>query len=183
MMVAHGFDGDRLDDLRGKTLATYPRVPLMEKLFLTQVLAQRNQTPRDFFGEIKECKNVRDAIVAVNRRKADCVLVNAIAYSRQVANQPGITLRPLVTSGAFAAPVIVGRPSTIDSLRAGLWHRIQEETLRLHRTPEGKQCMHFWRLSRFGKPNRAFDSLVQKNAAEYPINVLLRLHDEPDVLK
>jgi hypothetical protein len=183
LMVAHGFDGDRLDDLRGKTLAVYRRVPLMDKLFLNQALADRNHTLRDFFGEIKEFKSARDAIVAVNRGAADCVLLNMVTYSRHVANQPKLTLRPLASSGAFAAPVIVGRPNAVDDLRRDLWRQIQEETLRLHQTPEGKQCMQFWRLARFGKPNVAFDALVRRNVADYPINVLLRLRDESNVPK
>jgi len=183
MMVRNAFSGKKVDDLRGKILATYGRVTLMDKLFLKKTLDQLGETPATFFSDIRECKSVRDAVQAVNRGDADCVLLSAMAYSYHVANQPKIALRPLFASPAFAVVVNVGRPSTIEKLSPGLWRRAQEVMLQVHRSAEGKQCMQFWRLARFGKPDRAFEALVQRNVADYPISVLGRLNEAPTAPK
>ncbi len=179
IMVAGRFSGKTIDDLRGKILATCERVTLMDRLWVNKTLDRLGETSVSFFGEIKKFRSVREAVLAVNRGDADCVVLSALAYWGQVANQPKVTLRPLLVSSPFAVPVVVGHPSTLEQLRPGLWQRMQDELFEVHRTPVGKEGVSFWRQARFGKPDAAFDTLVEKNVMDYPISALRSLAVEP----
>jgi hypothetical protein len=96
-----------------------------------------------------------------------------------MANQPRIRLRPIAVSAEFSVPLIIGRPSAVETLRPGLWRKIQEEFLAVHKSAEGKQCVRFWRLAGFTKADPAFDAVVEKNVADYPITALRRLGNGP----
>jgi ABC-type phosphate/phosphonate transport system substrate-binding protein len=162
--------------LKGKQLATYRRIPLMDRMYLTELIAGSGHTLKTYFGKITEYPTAKDAIIAVHNDKADCVMINTMVYHRHIANRPKLKMKEVALSDPFPQAVLMGRPDRVDALRAGLWPALQECLERVDDTPEGRQGLDFWRQENFILPDeKEFGRLVRDRVSEYPITALERV--------
>jgi ABC-type phosphate/phosphonate transport system substrate-binding protein len=176
LMVHPENAANELADLRGAKLATYRRVPLMDRVYLMTEVEKMGQTVPKYFGKITKYPTARDAIWAVLDKKADCVVVNRMVYGRHIANRPKLKMRDILLSAPFPQAVLVGRPDRVDGLRSGLWRATEESLHRINDSPEGRQGLEFWRQERFISPKEDnFEKMVNERVAEYPVTVLKRL--------
>jgi hypothetical protein len=107
------------------------------------------------------------------------VVVNRAAYSRHVASRPPVCLRSLAIAELPGATV-VGRPEVVNAFRPGLWEQLRDKLGKIHLTAEGQQCVEFWHIRRFARPNEEeYERLVRKSAVEYPWAIIARLAAEP----
>jgi ABC-type phosphate/phosphonate transport system substrate-binding protein len=163
--------------LKGKKLAHIKGAPMMDRLFLEEMVRQAGQDPKGFFQLLnKPHSNYREALLAVKNGQADCVMIDVAAYSKFEYLYPNV-MRNFLTDAAqsapYPAPVIIGRQKHLEKLKPGLWQKTQEVVLRIHDTEEGKQCMRFWRFERFIRPDRQFLDKAEECARKYPMKRLL----------
>ena len=181
LMCREDFQGG-FGALKGKTLASYKRLPLMNQLFLKSRLEQHGyRTNESFFRAVKPCRTLKQAIIAVRDKEADCVVVDAGTYVRHITSHPSIRLETLEISEPFPDPVIVGRPDLVEQLRVGLWQTTRDELETIHRTAEGKQCCMFWQMDAFVNPTPHFHEVIRQRVLEYPLSALRgpALYDRP----
>jgi ABC-type phosphate/phosphonate transport system substrate-binding protein len=172
--MVHGDSNLRgLADLRGKRLAMYPDLSLVDRVYIDKLLGQQGETRESYFQLIRY-ESPKQAISAVKEGNADCVLVNMVAWGRYIYSREelGVGLHPICPSSEFPPAVIVGRPNLINDLRSGLWQRLQEAFETAHQSPEGQQCIDFWRVERFAQADSLFEDLVEDRLQDYPITVL-----------
>jgi ABC-type phosphate/phosphonate transport system substrate-binding protein len=176
LMVHPDRDADDLAALKNSRLATYRRVPLMDRIYLATQVEKTGETVESYFREIREFDTAKEAIWAVRDHQFDCVIVNTMLYNRHIANRPMLKMRAVVLSEPFPQAVLIGRPDRVDALRAGLWRATQQSLERINESPEGRQGLEFWRQERFIVPAPAqFEPLVAERVAEYPFTVLAKL--------
>jgi hypothetical protein len=165
-----------LAGLQGARLATYRRIPLMDRLYLVKLVEKSGDTPATYFGQITKYQTAKDAIRALHAGQADCVMINTMVYHRHIANRPKLKMKGVVVSAPFPQAVLMGRPERVNALRAGLWRETQDCLQRVEDTPEGRQGLDFWRQERFILPDEDnFDQLVRERLSEYPITVLAQV--------
>ena len=174
IMVRRGAGLNDFAQLKGKHLANYPRMTLMQTVFLQKLLEQQDSSVDAFFGQTTQFPTVTSAINKVHKGIADCVVVDTILYSRHIANQPNINLAVIQPVQPMPQSVLIGRRDRTESLRAGLWQDVQEKLSQIHTTPQGRQCVDFWRIERFTLPNDQYEQLVTKCVREFPITILER---------
>jgi ABC-type phosphate/phosphonate transport system substrate-binding protein len=173
VMVWDELTPDQFAELKGMRLAMYRRIPLMDRLFLEKLVKQEGETVDTFFGAVEEHPTVQSAILSVRRAEADCVVVNIVAYSRHIANQPELKVRQVVKSAPFPEPLLVGQREQINALRPGLWKEVQEKLTAIHRTAQGQQCLDFWREEQFVRPVKEhFEEPLERRLREYPIEMI-----------
>jgi hypothetical protein len=173
LFVRKGFTG-KLADLKGKRLATYPRMPLMYQAWLASLTREQGAAPDKFFGEAKEFPTPKEAIIAVYKEEFDCVVIGASLYRRYLANTPKLELAPLLSSAAFPEVALVGKTAAVDKLRAGLWSDLQTGFLEIHKAEEGRQVLGYFRVETFAKPDDPFRDLVRLRVREFPLSDLDR---------
>jgi hypothetical protein len=61
----------------------------------------------------------------------------------------------------------VGRPENLQKLRLGLWQEMGTLLETAHETAEGKQCMRFWRIQGFVRPDKEFEELVDCTSQQF----------------
>jgi len=177
-MVRVESEARNLADLRGKRLAMYPDLSLVDRVYVHELLRQKEHTPDSYFHVLR-CESSRQAIFAVNKGRADCVLVNVVSFARYGANRPGIKLRDVEASSEFPEVVLVGSRDAMKKLRVGLWEDLRDALRVIHETAEGEQCVDFWRTERFELSGDRFERLVRERLRDYPIRVLHQLDGAP----
>jgi ABC-type phosphate/phosphonate transport system substrate-binding protein len=164
-----------LTSLKGMRLAVFDRSSLMDRVFLESRLREVGADPDTFFQKVGPSTNALDAIFAVTKGKADCVVISMDIYTRHLATRPKLELDVVERSPAMPEVVIVGRRDLVDSLRSrgGLWDALRRDLAIVHRTPQGRQCVDFWRMENFAAPeDRDFDTVLTQRLKDYPISVL-----------
>jgi ABC-type phosphate/phosphonate transport system substrate-binding protein len=165
--------------LRGTRLALFERVPLIDLVFLEKQLQDCGATRKKFFSQVKVYPTIQEAVFAVHDQKADCIVVNRAAYSRHVACRPQVRLQGLAIA-ELPGVIVVGRPEVINRFRPGLWEEVRGKLEVIHLTVEGQQCVDFWNVQRFARPDEVeYERFVRKAAAEYPSAIIERLAAEP----
>ncbi len=180
LYVKRGREAQGLAALKGGKLATYKGMPFMDELFLREMLVEEKQEPKGFFLREKvPHETVREAVTAVIEGQSDCVVLNDTTYYRLQAARPGMAkaLRALKHGDPYPMPVLVGSPAVVDRLRRepGLWRDIRQELLTIHTTPEGEECVRFWRFTSFVAPDEAYEKHVKATAEKFPVKALLTL--------
>jgi len=173
--------GGEFATLKGKRLALYRGIPLMDRAYLAGLLHE-GETVNTYFKVEKDQRyeTVVEAINAVCDEEADCVLVNIEVYSHQLVNRPGLRkqLRAIVPSEPFPPAALIGRRERLNQIRPRLWEDLQETLEAMDQSAEGKECRRFWRVERFARPEHAnldFQAAVQKSLGIYPVTLLRKL--------
>jgi ABC-type phosphate/phosphonate transport system substrate-binding protein len=175
IMVREDSSARTLADLKDKRLARYRGASLMDRMYLDKLLKDNKQTLSSCFKEVKDYPTAKSAILAVRNNKADCVVVNMVAYVRHVTTGPKLKLKYILRSKPFPEAVLAGRPDRIDGLRQGLWAQLQRSLETIHRTPQGRECVDFWMIEQFSRPGDSFEQLVRERLRDYPITALAGL--------
>jgi ABC-type phosphate/phosphonate transport system substrate-binding protein len=164
-------------DLKGKRLAVSKDMPLMDRVSLQAIIRDAKLDPKGFFVRDKPLGNVRLAAAAVRNGKADCVAMTSSTYFRLKELQPGLAgdLIELKAGPAFPAIAIVGSPEVFQRARKNLWADLQTQFLTVHNTPEGKDCLSFWRFQGFASPDSDYQREVGEAGRRFPVKVLLNL--------
>jgi ABC-type phosphate/phosphonate transport system substrate-binding protein len=175
LMVPTGKDVSRLEQLRGKKLARFEGMALMDRLMLDELLRKEGQKPRGFFHLDEPRSSVRTAIWAVNNGEADCLMIDSQNLIRALREQPGLAkkLMPVKVSQDYPPPVVIGRREHLDKLRPGLWKRLQTEFIRSPETVEGQRFLRIWLIDALVEPTPANLDLIRKIARDIPIERLL----------
>lgn len=179
LLVRRGMENSSLADLKGKRLAIYKTTPLMERVFLRKMLEDAGLRPQGYFQETENYEILRDAVAAVRQKQADCVILNATTYNRLQTAYPGLAaaLAPLkVKSEVYPMPVVIGSPEVVNGLRQesrSLWLHIQKELVDMHTTPEGEDCVRFWRFQHFSVPDATYQQQVDRLVEKVPVRRLL----------
>jgi hypothetical protein len=66
-------------------------------------------------------------------------------------------------------PVLIGSPEVVNALRkrkGNLWDDLQKHFFDMHKVPEGKECMSFWRFQAFVPVNDTFQRKAEDLARE-----------------
>jgi ABC-type phosphate/phosphonate transport system substrate-binding protein len=160
-----------LKNLKGLRLARYKGAPLMDQAALEKMLREKELDPKGFFHELdKPFATIKDAVQAVRAGKADCVMINAVAYNRLKTDLKNLD-EDLVgveeSSKPFPLSVVIGSRKTMKST---VWTKVQDELLAIDKKPEGKTAVSFWRVDSFAKPEQRFLSEIDKAARDFPIN-------------
>jgi hypothetical protein len=152
-------------------LATYKRMPLMDRLFLERLTRERQHSSRNYFRDVTEYKTVVDAILAVRNEEADCVVLNMLDYARHCENRPGLPLVDVASSEPFPEGVLIGRRDLVDALRPGLWKAVQRSLTRIPLDDYARRCALMWKVERFILPEEGvpFEEAVQVCVAAYPL--------------
>src|SRR5262249_43090026 len=80
--------------LQGKRLAHTKDAPLMDRLFLDEMVRQAGQAPQGFFQPLdKPLPNYKEAILAVLHREADCVMIDVAAFTKFALSRPPLADR------------------------------------------------------------------------------------------
>jgi ABC-type phosphate/phosphonate transport system substrate-binding protein len=179
VFVREGSPFKKLADLKDKRLAVYKDLPLMDRVFLQEMLREDKLEPKKFFAKTETMTSVRQAAAAVKRKEADCVVMSTSTLIRLQNLQPGVakSLVELKTGEAYPMPVIIGVPEVMSKFRTSkqLWADCQKHLLELHGTPEGKECINFWRFQSFVADDKDYQQKVEKICRKYPVEVLLNL--------
>jgi ABC-type phosphate/phosphonate transport system substrate-binding protein len=179
LMVPRGGAAKKLADLKGKRLAVYRDMPLMDRLFLREMLRAEKLDPKSFFARTEPYPSVRHAAAAVKEGKADCLLISNTTHARLADLQPGLAaaLTELASGENYPMPAIIGVPEVVNQARKrkGLWEDLRDQLLDVHNSPEGKECVSFWRFEYFVKFDDNYQRKVDDLAAKYPAKVLLNL--------
>lgn len=156
--------------LKGRTLATFDRAPLMDTLFLHDVIASLGEDHSAFFGKTISLPTPKEAIWAVQDKKADCLVVNIVTFGHFIAAHPAVKdeLVPIAESLDFPEPVLLGVPANIAKLRPDLWTALQRDLSLIHDTSEGKECVQFWRFDSFILPDNEFEGKLKLALRAFP---------------
>jgi ABC-type phosphate/phosphonate transport system substrate-binding protein len=170
VLVRKGSGVKKLADLKGKKLALYARVPLMDRLSVQEMLKEEKQEPKGFFKTGEPYATMGEAVDAVRDGVEDCVFVNSSTYGRLLAVQPGLEqLFTVLKSGdAYPDAVLVGNPDKINKVRKDLWRTLEAELLEIHKSPYGKECLEQWRFPYFVKVDPKYYERVDKAVRRFP---------------
>ncbi|HEX5270884.1 MAG TPA: PhnD/SsuA/transferrin family substrate-binding protein, partial [Gemmataceae bacterium] len=169
----------RLADLKGKRLAGYKDFPLMDRVFLNKMLRDEKLDPKDFFGKGETFGSLKAAAFAVKDGKAaDCVVMSNVSFARlKRVTRLDEALVELKAGEVYPLPVLIGSPDAVNRLgkKKGLWDELQKQFLAAHRTPEGAECMNFWRVQSFVAADADFRRRVRAATDKVPADALLNL--------
>ncbi len=169
----------RLSDLKGRRLAVCKDTPLMDRLFVREMFREEKLSEKDFFAPSEPFANAKLAAAAVKNGKADCVIMNSQTYVRLRSVHPGLaeSLESLKTGPVYPESVLVGSPEAMERLRRkkGLWADLRQEFLDAYTSPEGKECINFWRFQSFVAPDDKYERQVDKAVRTLPVKELLTL--------
>ena len=144
----------------------------MAEFSMDSIFRREKVEQKGFFqSEIKRYPTPVAAIAAIVEGEADCLLIDANSWYRLQRGQPGLA-NQMVTLRNGHGPVLpnavfVARPQDIQRVRLGLWKELQSQLTKVHDTAEGKQCMTFWRVQRFDRPDKQFEDLVDRTGEEF----------------
>jgi ABC-type phosphate/phosphonate transport system substrate-binding protein len=177
LWVRKGSPFNKLADLKDKRLAVHKETPLMDQLCLRAAIRKEKFDPKGFLDELEPFSTVRSAVVAVRGGKADCVLMNTQTQVRLRRLQEALadSLVSVWEGPVYPMPVLIGSPEVVDALRKrkGLWADIQKQFFDMHKFPEGKECINFWRFQAFVPVDDAFQREVQDMARRLPVREAL----------
>ncbi len=177
LMVRRQDNPPSLAPLKGKKLAEFKYMSLMDRLILDDMLVQAKQDPRDFFALQVPRASVKEALLAVKNGQADCVMVNVADFTREANNQPKVAqaLMAVKVSQPYPGGVLVGRVDRVEHLQRGLWGKVQTELLRCRDTAEGAMLADFWRFDLLERPDDKYLEQVDEAARKFPIERLRKL--------
>jgi ABC-type phosphate/phosphonate transport system substrate-binding protein len=160
--------------LKGKRLARFRHAPLMDQLFLDEMLRKAGLNPRGFFVLGEELPSAKDAFLAVKNGKADCVMINVTDFSRFEKQQPAVAraLVALEVTPPYPAPLMIGRIQNLERRRRGLWNDAQQIAVKMQETDEGQQGLRFWHFDYFLKPDAQYIEDCKTAARHFPISAL-----------
>jgi ABC-type phosphate/phosphonate transport system substrate-binding protein len=164
-------------DLKGKRLAVSKDMPLMDRVSLQAIIRDAKLEPKGFFVRGESLGNVRLAAAAVRNGKADCVAMATSIYFRLKELQPTLAsdLIELKSGPVYPAVALVGSPEVLERIRKKLWDDLQGQFLTIQNSPEGKDCINYWRLQTFVAPDQAYKDKVDATSRRFPVEVLLNL--------
>jgi ABC-type phosphate/phosphonate transport system substrate-binding protein len=177
ILVAKNSRFKTLADLKGKRLAVFKDMPFMDRVSLRAMLQDAKLEPKNFFVKGDPLGTVLLAAAAVKNGKADCVAMAVSIYFRLKELHPGLAehLIELKAGEIYPDPVIIGSPEVVNRLRKKLWDDLQAQFLEMHTSPEGKDCVNFWRIQGFLTPDAAYERKVDTTARKFPKEMLLNL--------
>jgi ABC-type phosphate/phosphonate transport system substrate-binding protein len=160
-----------LKELKGMRLATYDSASLMVERGLAELFEAKQLEQKGFFVLPKKAFNgVKDALFAVRRGDADCVMVTESDFKRLEAIQPEVqkSLAMVERSAPFPLAALVGSRQKINALKKGLWEAMMREFSKLDEKQEGRRCVSFWRFNQFVVPPDKYRDQVLARAATMP---------------
>jgi ABC-type phosphate/phosphonate transport system substrate-binding protein len=166
LFVRDEFRGKKLADLKQVRLATYGRFPMMSQIWLMSLVREAGKRPDEFLKVI-EFPTPKDAIFAVRRGDADCVVLGNDIYRRFKKIYPNADLHALLTSPHFPPTVLVGNPVAIDKLRPNLWKDLQHQFTQIHNSAEGRRTVEFYSIEMFLKADRQFQEVVFNSQKQF----------------
>ncbi len=176
LFARKGGDFKQLADLKGKRLADYKDVPLMDRVFLRQMFREEKLDLKDFLVKNKPVNTVKAAASAVVNGRADCVAMNRVTFARLSEVYEGLAdaLVEIKAGEIYPPAALVGSPEAVERLRKGLWSDLQEHLLQAHNSSRGKDCINFWRIQYFEAPDDDYLRKADGLAHDLPVSVLTR---------
>jgi ABC-type phosphate/phosphonate transport system substrate-binding protein len=146
---------------------SFKAAPLMNGLFLAEL---EDENPTLSFQVIEERPNFREALNALLKGDADCIVCDTYALQVVERTQPGLrrSLEVIRNSSEFPDAVIVGVPANVDRLRPRLWEKLQDSMIAFSDTTEGQELSSYWRMKGFQRPNSEFLDNVSNAVKRYP---------------
>jgi ABC-type phosphate/phosphonate transport system substrate-binding protein len=154
-------------DLAGKSLALALHTKPYCRLYIERACLARGRDWQKYFGTVSRPANLEDALDDVVDGAADCAVVDGVGLGRFKARKPVrfAKLRDVASSEPFPASVVFYRPRAVP---ADTLDRYRDALLRLPETPDGKQVMLEWKLTRFENVPDDYDQALRNIAKLYP---------------
>jgi phosphonate transport system substrate-binding protein len=158
LIVPRDSSAQSLEDLRGKRFAFTDPQSNSGKLVPTYLLAQKNKTPEEFFGEIIYTYAHDKSIYAVMEKTVDGASVDSLIYDYLAGKDPEVAAQTKVIarSEPFGIPPVVVRPDIPKGLRA----KLRTALLHMDKNPKGLQILKGMKIQRFVESDdSAYDSI------------------------
>jgi len=154
-------------DLAGKSLALALHTKPYCRLYLERACLARGQDWQKYFGTVSRPANLEDALDDVVDGAADCAVADGVGLGRFKVRKPVrfAKLRDIASSEPFPASVVFYRPRAVP---ADTLDRYRDALLRLSGTPDGKQIMLEWKLTKFENVPDDYDQALRNIAKLYP---------------
>lgn len=154
-------------DLAGKSLALALHTKPYCRLYIERSCLARGQDWQKYFGTVSRPANLEDALDDVVDGASDCAVVDGVGLGRFKARKPVrfAKLRDVASSEPFPASVVFYRPRAVP---ADALDRYHDALLHLPGTPDGKQIMLEWKLTKFENVPDGYDQALRNIAKLYP---------------
>src|SRR5262249_27611286 len=137
------------------------------RLYIERSSLARGRDWQKYFGTVSRPANLEDALDDVVDGAAECAVVDGVGLGRFKARKPVrfAKLRDVASSQPFPASVVFYRPRAVP---ADTLDRYRSALLRLPKTPDGKQIMLEWKLTKFENVPDDYDQALRNIAKLYP---------------
>lgn len=152
------------NDLRGQRFAFTDPLSNSGRLYAQYRLAQMDETPESYFGEIIYTYSHDNSVRAVAEGIVDGATVDSLVFDALVRTEPelGRQLRVIEHSADFGIPPVVVHPDLHPALKTAL----AQALLDMHQDPQGRQALATLYVDQFTPPDPAAYETIRQMAAQ-----------------